>query len=77
MLDGGNQKELGRAMALSQVGLMMAAPAGLGLLLDRWVGWGPWGVIAGAILGLVTGLIQLVRLGNQDKKPGKKDDLKT
>jgi F0F1-type ATP synthase assembly protein I len=72
---GGDRKELARAMALSQVGLMMAAPAGIGILLDWYFHWSPWGVVVGAVLGLTTGLIQLVRLSNEsddDRKTPKK-----
>lgn len=70
-----NRKELARAMALSQVGFMMAAPAGIGLFLDYYFQWSPWGVIIGAVLGLTTGLIQLVRLSRpDDDKPGQKDE---
>jgi F0F1-type ATP synthase assembly protein I len=79
MFGGINRKEVARAMALSQVGLMMAVPPGLGAWLDYYFGWSPWGVVVGAVLGLTTGLIQLVRLSNRenDPKPGQADDTKT
>ena len=32
---------------------------GAGLLVDRWQGTAPWGVLAGLILGLVVGFYQL------------------
>lgn len=71
---GGNRQDLARYVALSQVGLMMAVPPGAGALLDRWLGWSPWGVIVGAALGLTIGLVQLVRLTNrQDDKPDQPD----
>jgi F0F1-type ATP synthase assembly protein I len=72
---GVNRKELARALALSQVGMMMVVPIVIGLLLDSYLGWSPWGVVGGAVLGLTTGLVQLVRLSNQqDPKPGQTND---
>ena len=77
MFGGISRKELARAMALSQIGMLMAVPAGAGLLLDKWLNWSPWGVITGAVLGLTFGLIQLVRLSSQsDDKPDSKDQSK-
>jgi hypothetical protein len=52
---------------LSQVGLEMAAPIALGAVIDRWGGWAtPVCSIAGAVIGLVGGLIHLVRLANRE-----------
>jgi F0F1-type ATP synthase assembly protein I len=65
MFGGTDRKQLARYIALSQVGLEMAAPALLGLGLDHWFGWGPWGVITGAVIGLVGGLAHLVHLSNK------------
>lgn len=49
----------------------MAGGVGAGCLigfgLDRWLGWAPWGLIAGATLGSVLGFWSLVRLAM--KKP--------
>lgn len=71
---GGDRKELARYVAISQVGLMMAVPPGVGALLDRWLGWSPWGVIVGAVFGLIVGLVQLVRLSSrEDDKPDAPD----
>ena len=50
---------------LSQIGVEMAAPIGLGALLDYWVGWGPWATVSGAVLGLIGGLFHLVTLSNR------------
>ena len=44
---------------------MAGAVAGgclVGYGLDRWQGWSPWGLIAGATLGCVIGFLALVRL---------------
>jgi F0F1-type ATP synthase assembly protein I len=54
--------KLAQYAALSQVGMEMVAPIGLGLLLDHWLAWGPWGVIAGAVIGLVGGMAHLVSI---------------
>jgi len=66
-----DRKELGRALALSQVGLEMVAPIGIGFGLDTWLGCLPWATVIGAILGLVGGIAHLVQLtskkDSQDK----------
>jgi F0F1-type ATP synthase assembly protein I len=68
--DLGDRKELGRYLALAQVGLEMVVPIGVGLALDFYLGWTPWGVIGGAVLGLVGGLAHLVHLaGKGDAGP--------
>lgn len=54
---------------LSQVGLEMAAPIGLGALIDYWGGWRfPVAAIVGAIVGLVGGIFHLVVLANREAK---------
>jgi F0F1-type ATP synthase assembly protein I len=63
----GDQKDLARYLALGQVGMEMAAPVALGWLLDSYFGWSPWGVIAGAVLGLIGGLYHLVRMTGPGK----------
>jgi len=65
MLGGGNRKELARYVAIGQVGLEMAVPPAVGAYLDHAFGWSPWGVVVGAALGLVGGLIHLVHLANK------------
>ena len=57
-----NRKLLARLLMLSQVGLEMAAPVGAGALIDWWLGISPWGVIVGAVLGFIGGLVHLVKL---------------
>lgn len=61
-------RELGYYVALAQVGMEMAAPIGLGLVLDYYLGWAPWGVIGGAIFGLVGGFVHLVALLNRQNR---------
>ena len=47
----------------------MAGAVGAGCLIgygiDRWLGWSPWGLVAGATLGSVLGFWALVRLAFQ------------
>lgn len=62
--DSPGPSKFARYAELSQIGMEMAAPIGLGVLLDRWMAWGPWGVIIGAILGLVGGMAHLVSILN-------------
>jgi F0F1-type ATP synthase assembly protein I len=76
-----NGKDLGRYVALGQVGLEMVVPIGIGLAVDYYAGVGPWGVIVGTIVGFAGGLFHLVHLANklnaqdsrQDSKGPKKD----
>lgn len=71
MFNGGpDRKELGFYVALSQVGLEMVVPVGIGLALDHYLAWTPWGVVVGAVLGLVVGLTHLVTLVNQKDQNG-------
>ena len=58
-------REMGRLMAIGQVGLEMAAPIGLGWFLDSYFGTLPWLIIAGAVVGLVGGLTHLVLMMNK------------
>jgi F0F1-type ATP synthase assembly protein I len=43
----------------------VAILAGLGLLLDRWVGASPWFAVGGIILGTVVGFYQFIKLTNR------------
>jgi F0F1-type ATP synthase assembly protein I len=58
-------KEAGRLWALGMVGLEMVAPIVVGLWLDNSLGWSPWGVTVGAVLGLALGLYHLVVLSKR------------
>jgi F0F1-type ATP synthase assembly protein I len=60
-----DRKEMGRYVALGQIGLEMVVPIVAGLLIDSYLGWQPWALIAGAVLGLVGGLVHLVHLLNK------------
>ena len=63
-------RELGLYVALAQVGLEMVAPVAIGIALDKWLNWTPWGVIGGAVFGLVGGLAHLVVLSNRRQNDG-------
>jgi F0F1-type ATP synthase assembly protein I len=51
--------------ALAQVGMEMVAPIGIGVGLDHYLGWRPWGTIGGAVFGFVGGLTHLIVMVNQ------------
>jgi F0F1-type ATP synthase assembly protein I len=70
-----DRKELGRYLALSQIGLEMIVPIVVGLVLDHYLGWAPWALIAGAVLGLCMGFVHLVHLLNKmDAKDSPRSD---
>ena len=60
-----NPREFGHYISLAQVGLEMVVPIGIGLALDHFLGWSPWGVVGGAVFGLVGGLLHLIALANR------------
>jgi ATP synthase protein I len=41
--------------------------AGLGLLVDRWIGTGHWGFFIGFFLGLAAGVVTVVRASKSIK----------
>ncbi len=43
----------------------VAAFTGLGWFLDNWLGWQPWGLIGGIVVGSAAGLYQFVRLSSK------------
>lgn len=47
---------------ITSVSVTMVLPAGIGYLLDRWLGIAPWLLIVGAAGGLVLGFLQLLRM---------------
>lgn len=64
--------KLAQYAALSQVGMEMVAPIGIGVLIDYWRQWGPWGAICGTLLGLFVGIFRLWTL-QQNAMKRKKD----
>lgn len=70
-----DRNDMARYAALSQIGLEMVAPIIVGLVIDHYLGSTPWGVIAGAVLGLVGGFVHLVQLLNKmDSKDSSRSD---
>ena len=63
--DPKDSKELGRYLALGQVGMEMVVPIVLGLVADHYLPIAPWGLVAGAALGLVGGLAHLIHQANK------------
>jgi F0F1-type ATP synthase assembly protein I len=61
-------REFGFYIALGQVGLEMVIPVVIGLALDHYLNWKPWGVIVGAAIGLFGGLAHLIALANQHER---------
>ena len=62
----GDPRDVRRYMTLSQVGVEMVVPIIAGLGVDYGLGWSPWGVIVGAVLGFVVGLTHLVVVVSKD-----------
>ena len=54
------------AMRYAQSGTMLIVPmimlGGLGYWMDRWLGWEPWLLLAGLILGMASGFLSFFRL---------------
>lgn len=63
--------EAGRYLSLGlELSVTMIVCAGGGYLVDRWLGTLPWGIVAGAILGMVTIFVQLLKLSRSvGRKP--------
>jgi ATP synthase protein I len=67
-------KDLGRYVAMGQVGLEMVAPIGIGLAVDYYLGCAPWGVIVGTVVGFTGGLVHLIHLANQPEPKDSRPD---
>ena len=48
-----------------QIGASMVFFVGLGIVVDRWLGTTPWGVVVGAALGMVGILVLVMRVANE------------
>ena len=59
--------------AVAGAGLELAAGiglfAGLGYLLDRWLGSLPWATVVGALLGMAAGMYQLIKTVGRSSPP--------
>jgi F0F1-type ATP synthase assembly protein I len=60
-------REMGIYLTLAQVGVEMVVPLFVGLIIDYYAGWGPWGLIAGTILGFVGGIAHIIMLANKQE----------
>jgi F0F1-type ATP synthase assembly protein I len=47
--------------------LAIVLGAGVGLLIDRWIGSGHWGFFIGFFLGLAAGIVNVVRASKSIK----------
>jgi F0F1-type ATP synthase assembly protein I len=65
-----NRREFAHYLTLAQVGVEMVAPIAVGLALDHAFGWAPWGIVGGAIFGLIGGVSHLVALMNRRDQSG-------
>jgi F0F1-type ATP synthase assembly protein I len=70
-LDPENPKDIGYFLGLSQAGIEMVVPVGIGVALDSYFNWAPWGAAVGAVLGLTIGLTHLVLMANRRDREDK------
>lgn len=55
-----------RSLALVSTAVAeMVAPTLIGVWLDSRYGWSPWGVLAGATLGVSVSVFHLLRIGRK------------
>jgi F0F1-type ATP synthase assembly protein I len=66
-------KELGRYLALANVGLEMVVPIGVGAALDHYLDWAPWGAAGGAVFGLVLGLTHVILMSRNEEARERRD----
>jgi len=58
--------------SMAGVGLQIGVGVGLGCVVGWWLdkkyGWSPWGIVAGSMLGLASGIYLMIKetLKNQD-----------
>ena len=53
----------------AQIGGSMALFVGLGIVVDRWLGTSPWGVVVGAALGMAGVMVLVMRIANGPGQP--------
>lgn len=62
---GDERKPSSKGAAFASAGVEMAGGIGLfallGWLVDRWLGTDPWGLVTGAVLGLVGGMYLIIK----------------
>jgi len=59
---------MAKVAQISQIGMEMAVPVGLGIGVDFWLKTLPWFTIVGAILGPTLGFIHLLSIIRPAKK---------
>jgi F0F1-type ATP synthase assembly protein I len=59
---------MAKVAQISQIGIEMAVPVGIGIGVDFWLNSMPWFTIVGAILGPTLGFIHLLSLINPKNK---------
>lgn len=55
-----------------QIGLSMVVFAGGGILLDRWLGTSPWGVLVGVALGMIGIVVLVLRVAKEEEERRKR-----
>lgn len=70
MVDEENKEEINRKTGMAYAAaftLFAAVVSGLigGWLLDRWLGTGPWLLVAGIVLGSAAGFYEFIRITNK------------
>ena len=74
---GDGMREAGPYLGLGlQIGGSMALFVGLGYVADRMLGTTPWGVLVGALLGMVGIVALVVRLANEANAAAKAKNAK-
>jgi F0F1-type ATP synthase assembly protein I len=66
-------KELGRYLALANVGMEMVVPIGIGVALDYYLDWSPWGAAGGAVFGLALGLTHVIVMSRNEEARERRD----
>ena len=59
---------MAKVAQISQIGMEMAVPVGLGIGVDYWLKTLPWFTIVGAILGPIVGFVHLLSIIRPVKK---------
>lgn len=59
---------MAKVAQISQIGIEMAVPVGIGIGVDFWLKSMPWFTIIGAILGPTLGFLHLLALINPPSK---------
>lgn len=53
------------AYRVTSLGLEFALPALGGYWVDRWTGWGPGGLLVGAVAGFSVGMMHLIQIARE------------